>query len=129
MKKILTLFTTALFLLAFSTASYAQSVDGVISALRRGSASELIKHADDAIEIRLPSKSDSYSRSQAAAILQDFFQVNGVKSFEVKFNGNNGGAEFCVGTLQTRTGSYRTTFLMANRNGKQWVREISFQAM
>lgn len=129
MKRIVTLFSTSLFLLLLSTVSYAQNVEGVISALRSGSAAELIKHADDAIEIRLPSKSDSYSRSQAAAILQDFFQVNGVKNFEVKFNGENGGSKFCVGTLQTRTGNYRTTFLMANRNGKQWVKEISFQTM
>ncbi len=116
-------------MLLFSVAVRAQSVDGVVNALRSGNASELVKNADDAIEIKLPSKSDSYSRSQATAILQDFFQTKGVKNFEVKFNGQNGESKFCVGTLYTRAGNYRTTVLMTNRTGRQWIKEISFQAM
>ena len=104
-------------------------MDDVIGALRSGNASELAKWADDNVEISLPSKSDSYSRSQALVILQDFFSTNGVKGFEVKFKGENGGSQFCIGTLLTRSGSYRTTFFLGNRNGKQFVREIRFQPM
>src|SRR6476620_5929175 len=76
-------------------------MDDVINALRTGNASELAKYVDDNIEISLPSKSDSYSRSQAVVILQDFFSTNGVKNFEVKFKGENGGSQYCIGTLQT----------------------------
>ena len=102
-------------------------IDNVIGALRSGNATELAKYMDDNVEISLPGKSDSYSRSQAAVIIQDFFTNNGVKGFDVKFKGENGGSQFCIGTLQTRTASYRTTFFLANRNGKQLVREIRFQ--
>ncbi|WP_121352545.1 DUF4783 domain-containing protein [Flavisolibacter nicotianae] len=104
-------------------------IDDVINALRTGNASELAKYVDDNIEISLPSKSDSYSRSQAVVILQDFFSTNGVKNFDVKFKGENGGSQYCIGTLQTRSGNFRTTFLLANRNGKQLVKEIRFQSM
>lgn len=103
-------------------------MEDVISALRNGNASELVKYVDDNIEISLPGKSDSYSRSQAVVILQDFFANNGVKTFEVKFKGENGGSQYCVGTLQTRSGAFRTTFMLTNRNGKQFVKEIRFQA-
>lgn len=102
-------------------------MENVISALRGGNAGELAKYFDDKIEIALPSKSDSYSRSQALVILQDFFQNNGVKTFDVKFKGDNGGSQYCIGTLVTRSGNFRTTFLLANRNGKQLVKEIRFQ--
>jgi hypothetical protein len=126
MKKILTLVCAGaiLMLTAFVQVS---GIDGVVSALRGGNASELVKYMDDTVEIKLPSKSDSYSRAQAAVILQDFFQNNGVRTFDVKFKGENGGTQFCIGTLQTRSGTYRTTFFMANRNGKQLVKEIRFQ--
>lgn len=128
MKKIITLICAGAFILltAFQTLG---GIDIVVNALRSGNATELSRHIDDNIEISLPSKSDSYSRSQAMVILQDFFANNGVRSFEVKFKGENGGSEYCVGTLQTRSGSYRTTFFLVNRNGKQLVREIRFQSM
>lgn len=126
MKKIITLLCISAFVLltAFQSTS---NVDDVISALRSGNASALAKHADENIEIALPSKSDTYSRSQAAVILQDFFQTKGVRGFDVKFKGENGDSQYCIGTLQTKGGSLRTTFFMANRNGKQFLKEIRFQ--
>lgn len=128
MKKIFTLVCASFFLL-LSAFRAAGQTDDVINALRSGNASSLSKYIDDNVEISLPTKSDSYSRSQAVVILQDFFSNSGVRSFDTKFKGNNGGNEFCVGTLQTRSGNYRTTFLMAGRNGKQLVKEIRFQSM
>lgn len=126
MKKLITLLCAGafLYLTAFSQAS---GVDNVISALRNGNATELAKYFDDNVEIKLPSKGDSYSRSQATVIMKDFFQNHPVKGFDIKFKGNNGDSEYCIGTLQTRSGTYRTTVFMANRNGKQWVREILMQ--
>ena len=126
MKKIFTLLCAGafLFLTAFQTTS---GVDDVINALRTGNATQLGKFADDNIEIALPSKSDNYSRSQAVVILQDFFQNKGVRDFDVKFKGENGGSQYCIGTLTTKGGTFRTTFFMANRNGKQYLKEIRFQ--
>jgi hypothetical protein len=102
-------------------------LDDVISSLRSGNATELARYVDDNIEISLPDKSDSYSRAQALVILQDFFSSNGVKGFTVTHKGDNGGSQFCIGTLQTRSGSYRTTVFMKTKNGRQLVKEIRFQ--
>jgi hypothetical protein len=126
MKKFITLFCAGafLFLTAFSQKG---GVDDVVNAFRNGNAAELARHFDDNVEIKLPSKGDSYSRSQAAVIMQDFFQNYPVKGFEVKFKGDNGPSEYCIGTLQTRSGTYRTTFFMASRNGKQLIKEIRIQ--
>lgn len=128
MKKIVTLICASAFLL-LSAFQVAGALDDVIGALRIGNAAQLSKYVDDNIEISLPSKSDSYSRSQAVVILQDFFSNSGVRGFEDKFKGNNGDTEYCVGTLQTRSGNYRTTFFLVNRNGKKLVKEIRFQNM
>lgn len=129
MKKIATLFSllsVVLFSAAFKPIS---GLDDVINALRTGNATELAKYVDNNIELSLPSKSDNYSRQQAVMILQDFFTNSGVKNFEVKHKGDNGGSQFCIGTLQTRSGTYRVTFFMTDRNGKQLVKEMRFQSM
>lgn len=103
-------------------------LEDVIGALRAGNAQEISKYVDDNIEISMPGKTDSYSRSQAVMVLKDFFENNTVKGFEVQFKGENGGNQFCIGKLLTKSGSYRTTVFMKTKDGKQLVKEIRFQA-
>ena len=129
MKKIFTILCTGLFFVALAAFKQGGGMDEVIGALRNGNAAELAKYLDDNVEIALPAKSDSYSRSQAVIILQDFFNNTGIKGFDVKYRGDNGGTQYCIGTLQTRSGGYRTTFFLTNRNGKLLVKEIRFQTM
>ncbi len=128
MQKIFTLLSIAL-VFVMSSFKPISGLDDVINALRSGNATELSRYVDDNIEIVLPEKSNTYSKAQAVIVLQDFFNNNGIKGFEVKHKGDNGGSQFCIGTLQTRSGSYRTTVFMRTKNGKQLVKEIRFQPM
>ena len=124
------IFTLALIAFVFIAGAFTalRGLDDVINALKTGNATELAKYVDDNIEISLPDKSDSYSRAQALMILQDFFANNGVRNFTVTHKGDNGGSQFCIGTLTTRAGKYRTTVFMKTKNGKQLVKEIRFQS-
>ena len=128
MKKIITLTCTALFIMLCSFKA-SPGLDDVINAIKSGNATELSKYIDANIELSLPSKTDNYSRQQAVMILQDFFSNNGVKTFEVKHQGDNSDSQFCIGTLVTRSGNFRTTIFMTSKNGKQLVKEIRFQTM
>jgi Domain of unknown function (DUF4783) len=105
------------------------NLDEVIGALKDGKASELGKYMDDNVEISLPDKSNSYSKAQAVLILKDFFDNNEVKSFEVKHKGDQNGGQYCVGTLQTKSGNYRTTVFMKTKTGKDYVKAIRFQSV
>ncbi len=105
------------------------NIDAVIGALRSGSANDLSIYLDDKVELTTPDQSDSYSKAQAVLILKDFFNNNDVKSFEVKHKGDSGGGQFCVGTLQTRSGNFRTTVFMKLKNNKEVVKEIRFQSI
>ena len=127
MQKIL-LFSSIAFLILASAFKPSNGLDDVIGALRKGNAQELSRYVDDNIQISLPDKSDSYSRAQAAMVLKDFFTNNSVTGFEVQFKGENGGSQFCVGKLQTKSGIYRTTVFMKTKEGKQLVKEIRFQS-
>lgn len=103
------------------------SIDDVINAIRSGNASQVSKFFDNTIEITLPDKTNSYSRSQAELVLRDFFSNAVVKNFEVLHKGDNSGSQFCIGTLQTRNGEYRTTFYMKQKGEKMVLQELRFE--
>ena len=127
MKTFFTFFLLASVIALSSFAQRGSNIDAVIGALRSGNATELSNYFDENVELTLPDQSDSYSKAQAVLSLKDFFSNNGVKSFEVKHKGDNGGGQFCIGTLQTKSGNFRTTVFMKVKNNKDLVKEIRFQ--
>ena len=125
------LFTSLMVGSIITLTAFAQkgNIDAVIGALRSGNATELSNYFEESVELTLPAQSDSYSKAQAVLILKDFFNNNGVKSFDVKHKGDGGGGQFCVGTLQTRSGNFRTTVFMKMKNNREVVKEIRFQSI
>jgi len=128
MNKIISTLTISLALLTMSFTTQG-AIDEVINAINAGNVGELSKFIGDNVEITMPNKTDNYSKSQATVILKDFFASNAVKTFEVKHKGDNSAGQFCVGTLQTKQGSYRTTVFMRSQQTGQTVKEIRFQPM
>lgn len=116
-----------LMLSSFTTAQ--NGIEEVINALRSGNSAQLSGHFAENVEVTLPDKSDSYSRAQAQLIVKDFFTNNGVKGFDLKHKGDSPGGHFCIGTLQTNAGNFRTNVFMKVKNGKEEVKEIRFQSI
>lgn len=129
MKSIFTLTCASLFFVFSAFKVSNRGLEDVIAALSRGNATELARYVDDNIEIALPDKTDTYTKAQAVMIFKDFFANNAVKTFEVKHKGDNGDKQFCVGTLYTKSGDFRTTVFMTTKNGVQLVKEIRFQPL
>lgn len=125
MKTLISTLTLSLALVMTSFSSQV-GIDEVIGAIKSGNAGELSRFIDDNVEITLPNKSDNYSKAQATVILKDFFKNNGVKNFEVKHKGDGQSGQFCVGTLVTSSGNYRTTVFMRMKANKQIVKELRF---
>lgn len=115
--------------LLLSSFTYQNGMDEVISALRAGNSAQLSGYFDENVELTLPDKSDSYSKAQAQLIIKDFFGNNGVKGFELKHKGDSPSGHFCIGTLQTSAGNFRTNVFMKIKNGKEVVKEIRFQSI
>ena len=119
----------AVSLILFSSFAQTSNIDEVVAALRSGNTTEMSKYFDDNLELTLPDKSNSYSKAQATLILKDFFNNNGVKGFDVKHKGGQVGDQFCIGTLQTQTGNFRTTVFMKVNGTKEVVKKIRFEAI
>ena len=99
----------------------------IVRAIKSGNSAEVSKYFDNTVEITLPEKSNSYSKSQAELVLHDFFTTNGVKDFEVLHKGDNSGSQYCIGNLQTKNGTFRTTIFMKQKGDKQLVQELRFE--
>ncbi|MDO9373752.1 MAG: DUF4783 domain-containing protein [Bacteroidota bacterium] len=102
-------------------------IEDVISAMKAGNSALVAKHFDSNVELSMPDKSNSYSKSQAELVLKDFFANNPVKGFEVIHKGENAGSQYCIGTLVTKSGSYRTTIFMKQKGDGQVLQELRFE--
>jgi hypothetical protein len=124
MKRILVILCGVFILSSFTNS---QGIDDVINGIKSGSASSVSKYFDNTVEISVSGKSNNYSKSQGEAVLRDFFANNSVKSFSVVHLGESGGAQFCIGTLITNHGSFRTTVNLKKKGDKQMLQEIKFE--
>jgi hypothetical protein len=124
MKRILVILCGVFVLSSFTNS---QGIDDVINGIKSGSASSVSRYFDNTIEISVAGKSNNYSKSQGEAVLRDFFANNSVKSFSVVHQGGSGGSEFCIGTLVTKRGSFRTTVNLKKKGDKQMLQEIKFE--
>jgi hypothetical protein len=124
MKRFLTVIASGLLLSSFTLFS---GLDDVINAMKSGNTDQIIKYFDNTIEITMPDKSNSYSKSQAELVLKDFFSSNPVKTFEVVHKGENGGSQYCIGTLVTKSGSFRTTIFMKQKGDRLLLQELRFE--
>lgn len=125
MKLFFTLLASVLILSSFSIQS--EGIEVVVNALKAGNAQKVAVHFDNTIEITLPQKSNSYSKSQAEMILKDFFYINSVKDFVVIHKGENAGSQYCIGTLVTKNANYRTTVFMKQKGSSQLIQEIRLE--
>lgn len=120
-------FTLSVLLAFLSSFVISIGIDDVIAAMKTGNSGQVSKYFDTSVEISMPDKSNSYSKSQAEMVLKDFFASNPVKSFEVIHKGENAGSQYCIGTLQTKNGPYRTTIFMKQKGDRQVLQELRFE--
>ena len=126
MKTRISILSLSLFIL-LSSFSFRLGIDDIIAAMKTGNASQVAKFFDNNVEISMPDKSNSYSKSQGELVLKDFFTNNVVKSFDIIHKGENAGSQYCIGTLVTKSGSFRTTIFMKQKGDQQVLQELRFE--
>jgi len=126
MKKFFTLSIVSFMFFSFTSLV---GIDEVVTALKNNNASQVATYFDNTVDITLPEKSNSYSKSQAEVILRDFLSNNPIKSIEIIHKGENNGSQYCIGKLVTKSKVYRTTIYMKHKGDKQFLQEIRFENM
>ncbi len=126
MKQILPIFLSFILFTSFKPAI---SIDEVVNAMKTGNVTAVASYFDNTVEITLPDKGNSYSKAQAELVLKDFFTNNPVKGFTVIHKGQNAGYQYCIGTLITKNGNFRTTIQMKQKKEVQVIQELRFESM
>lgn len=124
MKKIFTILAA---FVALSSFIIITGLNDVVNAIKSGNAASVSKYFDNTVEITVNGKSSNYSKTQGEVVLRDFFANNAVKWFTVLHQGQSGGSEFCIGTLVTSNGNFRTTLNLKQKGDKQTLQEIKFE--
>ena len=104
-------------------------LDNISSAIKAGNSKSLAVYFDNTVEVKILNKEGAYSKSQAEAIVKDFFAKNPPKSFSFIHDGPSGGnnAHYVIGSLASDKGKFRTYVYMKKVNDKFLIQELSFE--
>ena len=103
-------------------------IEQVAAAFNSKDAGQVASYFDVSVEVTLLSKESSYSKSQAQAVLADFFSKNAVKSFTLNHQGNSpDGSTYGIGTLSTASGNYRTYYYLKQKGGQYVIQELRLE--
>ncbi|SHL64512.1 protein of unknown function [Hymenobacter psychrotolerans DSM 18569] len=99
----------------------------VRTAIRSGSAEALAQQFGPTVEISFDGDKKSYSTTQAAAVMKDFFARNAPVSFEfVHSGGSNDGKPYAVGKYGSKSGAYRMFVKMKQEGNRPLINAIDF---
>lgn len=87
--------------------------DDVVSAVKQGKSSELVKFFDEKLSVKILNQEDILSKAQAEANIKYFFEKHQVKFFTVtSSNSVNSNVQFVTGSLETANGKFRVSILI-----------------
>jgi hypothetical protein len=121
-------FVLAIFLLG-NTSLLAQGdvVSQVKETIKAGSAKELANYLNQAVDVTIDGKVQSYSKAQAEFVFRDFFKQHQPSEFNIIHQGSSkGGQPFAIGQYKSGTDVYRVFMKIKTVGGAQLVHEISF---
>lgn len=107
-----------------ATTLKAQNTAQIKSSLQKGNATELAQHFADNLDLTLLNDDNSYSKADAIQRVQSFFQQYRPTDFAVKHEGTApNGSKFVIGTLNTASGSFRTSIVIRQNQ----IQELSIE--
>jgi hypothetical protein len=100
----------------------------IASALSAGNATELANYFNTMVDLTIPGKEDSYGKTQATRILQDFFSRNPVKTYKTNKQGSsNDGSLFAIGRMESGNKIFRVYYLMKKSSDKYLIQQFQIQ--
>lgn len=109
-------------------ASGQNASDDVVAAIKAGNSKMLANYFGNAVEISLPDKDGTYSKSQAEMIMKDFFTNHPPVSFIVNQKGaSTGGSKFIIGTYKSGSIIYKVYLLLKSSGQTYTLQQIQFE--
>ena len=100
----------------------------IVSALSTGNATELSGFFNTMVDLSIPGTEDSFGKTQATRILQDFFSKYTVKSYKTKKQGSStDGSQFAIGRMEAGNKIFRVYYLMKKSSDKYLIHQFQIQ--
>jgi hypothetical protein len=100
----------------------------ILAALSAGNSNDLAKYFSEMIDLGITGTEDTYSKNQAARILQDFFTKNPVKSVKMLKQGfSNDKSQFTIGEMQAGTKTYRIYYLLKKVSALYLIQQFQIE--
>ena len=114
------------FVLAFGPAQD-ETVKDIGTAIKAGSAKELIKFCNNTVEIKIDGESSNYSKAQAEVILRNFFTKTPPKNFSYIHQGASPeGLKYTIGRYTHADGAYRVVMVIKKIDDKYLIDTLNF---
>jgi hypothetical protein len=95
--------------------------------IKAGSAKELSKYLNQAVDVTIDGNVQSYSKAQAEFVFRDFFKQHPPAEFSIIHQGSSkGGQPFAIGQYKSGPETYRVFMKIKSLNNQQLLHEISF---
>ncbi len=107
----------------FSASLFAQNSDGVVAALKEGSAAKFSSYFSNAVDVKFPQKNEmkNITKAEAASAVSDFFTSNKINGFEVTSQREMNGTMYVAGKLNGASQSYNLTVMLKNMGSEMQI--------
>lgn len=107
----------------------AMSQMSVEEAFRKENAQAFGHHFHSHVEMSLPGKDNRYSKADAIGLMEAFFSLHAVQSFNKMHSGSSRGkvSNYYIGQLKTDKGAYRVYIYYDVHDGKKDIHELRIE--
>lgn len=116
-----------LFIAGTAGLATAQIPDDIILGLKTGNAKMLGSFFNQNVELVILENDNVYSKAQAEQIVTSFFARYQPERFNVIHQGGKEGAQYVIGNLVTKQGSFRVYFLLKKNTGKDIIHQLRIE--
>jgi hypothetical protein len=100
----------------------------IITAITAGNAENLSKYFNSMVDCGIMGNEDTYSKAQAARIIQDFFDKYPVKSLKITKQGTStDGSRFSIGELDAGGKMFRLFYLLKKISDSYLIQQFQIQ--
>ncbi|MBN1158920.1 MAG: DUF4783 domain-containing protein [Bacteroidales bacterium] len=101
---------------------------GIVNALKTGNSETLSQYFNTSMELAMPSAQDDiYSSQQSKLIVRDFFTKHVPIDFTVLHKGGPAESQYAIGSLSTKSGTFRVTLLIKLKDEKPLIHQLRFE--
>jgi hypothetical protein len=104
------------------------NLDGITSAIKKGSSSELAAYFNNTLELSIPGNDGTYSKTQAEMIMKVFFDKYPPSSFVIKNKGSSKTENnFVIGELKSGKDVFNVYFMLKDIGGKSFIHQLKIE--